>query len=264
MRRLGFAVLVGAALLSACSRSSNECPACIAEKCSDLVSLCAPDDDCACMVDCLGQQGVPGVEGCLGACDLAERPPLFAAVEECTAVACPDAEDECSTPSDWSPPDTSFPCDGAGAGGIGSGELADCELDPTLPFDPDGAVLQLASEDGSLCARLERRDDGPGSLANTQWALLELRVGPIGEVAAVSSATELCYYSSHHNFRDWAHAWSGARHYDLELAEDGHDGERTYSLYAFEAGPLDPASCGPSADGARCIEGPIPLLPVGP
>jgi hypothetical protein len=215
------------------------------------------------MIECVGENGIPGVDACLGTCGLEERPASFAQVEECTAVACPDTGDECSTPGDWTPPADAVTCDGTGTGGIGGGDLADCGFDPDLAFDSDGEVLQLSSADDGTCARIERRNDGAGSLANTEWTLLQIRVGPLGEVALVDAEPELCWYSSHHNFRDWAHAWTGTRHFDLVLKEDGHGG-RTYELFAYEQGPLDAGACAPTADGAMCIDGPIELFPVNP
>ena len=252
--------LIAIALMWGCSSSENECAECQQEKCADLIQNCQDAASCACMIDCMGEEGIPGVSRCLGTCDLTERPVGFAAFEECVAVACPDS-DECSTPDNYvAPPDT-VTCEGSSAG-IGSGSLADCSFDPNLVFDPEGTVLQLESADQSVCVRLERRNDGAGTLANTQWSLIDLRVGPLGEVALIEDAAAQCWYSSHHNFRDWIHAWTGTRHYDLMLAEDGHRGTRRYELYVFEQGPVDTASCAPSALGAQCIEGPIELLPV--
>ena len=241
----------------------SACAECLSEKCDDLVAYCGDDPGCLCMVDCTGAEGIPGIEGCLITCDLTERPAAFLAIEECTAVACPDSGDECATPSDWTPPGSDVTCEGSNAG-IGGGALADCSFDPDLPFDPDGAILQLESADQSVCVRLERRDDGAGSLANTNWTLIDIRVGPVGEVALVDDSAEHCWYSSHHNFRDWAHGWTGTRHFDLLLHEDGHGGDRTYELYVFEQGPLDSGSCAPSAEGSMCIDGPIELLGVNP
>ncbi len=247
-----------------CSGGGESCAVCVDEKCSDLVALCDTDPDCACMVDCLGESGIPGVEACLPSCGLTERPAGFYEVEACTGVACPDTGDECSTPADWTPPEQSVTCDGTGSGGLGGGSLADCSFEPDLGFDPDGAVLQLESADQTVCARVERRDDGAGTLANTEYTLLDLRVGPLGQVAHVDSAADLCWYASHHNFRDWAHAWTGNRHFDLELEEDGHSGARSYFLFGYEQGPLDGASCAPTAEGTLCIDGPIELFPVNP
>ncbi len=249
---LGFAV--------ACGGSGGECAECFDEKCADLLPLCDAEPGCPCMVECTSENGIPGVVSCLDVCGLSERPAAFVPLEECVAVACPDS-DECSTPSDWVPPGDDVTCEGSAAG-IGGGSLADCSFDTGLSFDPDGTVLQLESADQSVCVRLERRDDGGGSLANTSWTLLDIRVGPLGEVALVE--TDLCWYSSHHNFRDWAHAWTGTRHFDLVLKQDGGGGARTYELYVFEQGPLDTASCAATAEGTQCIEGPIELFPVNP
>ena len=247
--------------LGSCEASSGVCDECMDEKCADLITACAADADCACMSECMGDEGVGGVPRCLDSLGLSERPAGFASLEECTAFACPDG-DECSTPSDWTPPGDDVACAGSAAG-IGGGNLADCSFDPGMTFDPDGTVLQLESAGGAVCARLERRDDGAGTLENTSWTLIELRVGPPGEVALVEDP-DGCWYSSHHNFRDWIHAWTGTRHYDLVVKEDGHGGPRRYELYAFEEGPLEAGACPSTADGTACIDGPIELLPVNP
>lgn len=248
-----------AVTLSGCG--AGACAECMDEKCADLISLCA-GDDCSCMVECTGADGIGGVEACLSTCGLGERPPGFADIEACTAVACPDDEDECATPADWTPPAEDLTCDAA-TDPVGGGALADCGFDPGLPYSPDGDVLQLQSADGATCARIERRNDGPGDLANTSWTLLQLDVGPVGAVAHVE-ATDACWYSSHHNFRDRVHAWTGTRHYDLVLEEDGHGGARTYTLYAFDTGAVDPDACPPSAELDTCLAGPTALLPVQP
>ena len=245
--------------LAACG-GGNECPACIEEKCSDLKILCEADPGCACMAECTGEAGIPGVAGCLTSCDLSERPPGFADLEACAANGCPDSEDECATPANYVVPEV-VTCERTG-GGIGSGALADCGFDSGLAFDPDGAILQLESADQSVCVRIERRNDGAGELANTRWTLLELRVGPPGEVAVIDGAADQCWYSSHHNFRDFVHASTATRHYDLRLTEDGHDGTRGYQLQVFETGSVDASSCAPAVDGTGCIDV-IDLVPVG-
>ncbi len=255
--------LVVVALCHALACGSGEvCADCMDEKCSDLLALCEAEAECGCMAACMGETGVPGVTGCLDTCGLAERPVAFIPVETCVAVACPDSGDECATPDDWTAPESMI-CEGSMLG-IGSGTLPDCSFDPGLGFDPDGTVLQLESADQNVCVRLERRDDGAGTLANTSFTLLDMRVGPLGEVALIEEPSSQCWYSSHHNFRDLAHAWTGTRHYDLVLAEDGHDGTRGYELYVFEQGPIDAGSCAPSIDGSECIDGPIALFPVNP
>jgi hypothetical protein len=259
-------VVVAALCLVACAGGGGEsCGECVAEKCSDLVAYCDQDPGCACLVECLGDNGIPGVEGCLADCGLSERPPAFVPVEECVAIACPDEGDECSTPSGYEPPaiassDDTSDLEAHGGGG----DLADCGFDDGLSFDPDGPVLQLESQNGNVCVRLERENLGAGSLANTEWRLLELRAGPLGGVALVDDPADLCWYSSHHNFLDWAHAWTGAVRYDLKLREDMHGGARTYALHAYEQGPVDPGACAPISDGATPIGDPITMYPFDP
>jgi hypothetical protein len=178
------------------------------------------------------------------------------------ASATPDAS---ALPDSAELPDSVAPgADGSELPPIG-GDLPDCSFDRGLPFDPAGTVLQLESADQSICVRLERRNDGAGSLANVTWTLIDIRVGPLGAVAHVDDPAALCWYSSHHNFLDWAHTWTGTVHYDLKVKLDGHDGPRTYTLYVFAQGPIDPtASCSPLADGSEPIGDPIELFPVNP
>jgi hypothetical protein len=157
--------------------------------------------------------------------------------------------------------------DGTSDGGAtgGGGDLPDCGFDPGLSFNPTGDVLQLQSADESVCVRIERRDDGPGD-ARTIYTLLEMQVGPLGEVSLIDDQTDLCWHSSHHNFLDWAHAWAGSRHYDVKLKLDDHGGNRTYELHTFEQGPIDPDECPswaePEANGP--IGDPIELFPYNP
>ncbi|MCC7382194.1 MAG: hypothetical protein IT384_10210 [Deltaproteobacteria bacterium] len=240
---------------------AGACSGCVDEKCADLRASCEGVPDCACVSGCLGLNGVDGIPACLNAAGFLDRPPRFGALEECVAVACPDV-DECSTPAGWMPP-VDVVCPGSAAG-IGGGSLADCGFDRGLRFDPLGPILQLENAALRVCARIERRHDGAGSLANTQWTLLSLRVGPEGQVAQIDQAGDGCWYSSHHNFRDWIHAWSGQRHFDLVLKQYGATGARTYSLYVFEQGPLNASACPAAAEGSSCIQGPIELSPVNP
>jgi hypothetical protein len=262
MRRPGLlAGLLAAALAPVPGCSDDTCADCIEEKCPSLLELCRQDTDCACAADCLGDKGVPGVSECLGRCGVSERPQGFAALEICVASWCPDSEDECSTPSDYVPPEL-LVCEGPDVG-IGGGALADCAFDPVLQFDPSGNVLQLQSADQQVCVRLTRRNDGPGSLANTKWTLLDIRIGPLQEVALVEDPAALCWFSSHHNFVDWAHAWTGIRRFELKI-EGVSPASRTYVLYTFEQGPVDPSACPPTITGKDCIGEPIELLPVNP
>ena len=149
-------------------------------------------------------------------------------------------------------------------GTIGDHGMAIMSVREGLEFDPEGSVLQLESGDRNVCLRLERRDEGSGSLANTRWTLLDVRVGPLGEVAHVDGFADLCWYSSHHNFLDWGHVWTGGTRHDLKLNHDGHSGEWTYTLYTIEQGPLESGVCAPLADGQGPIGPAISLFPVTP
>lgn len=237
---------------------ATDCDECMEEKCADLFAFCDDDPRCACLRACITDGGIPAIDSCMTTLGLTSRPPGFDQIEECAAFACPDG-DECNTPDDWEPPDQDLVCDEAGSGPLSTGALADCGFDGTLPSEPEGAVLQLVSEDG-LCVKVERTDQGPGSLKNTSWRLDRFTVGEPGSVVQIDSAADLAWYSSHHNFRDWAHAWSGDRHYDLVLKEDGHGGPRRYHLYVFEDGPITDVA--PSAEGESCIAGPLVLSPA--
>jgi hypothetical protein len=141
------AVTPGLLVSAGCGGGENDCIECQQEKCTDLVAVCDPDPDCACMADCVAKRGIPGVRSCLGDCGLSERPDAFYLLEECMATACPDS-DECSTPSGYSPPERNVPPGSTTAPGLGGGELEDCSFDPELTFDPEGSVLQLQSADG--------------------------------------------------------------------------------------------------------------------
>ena len=244
-----------------CTGLGGSCGSCVGEKCCDLLLACSTDADCACMAQCVGGGGLGATSSCLGSCGVSGSPPGFAALAQCVATTCPDG-DECSAPAGYAPPPDVAPTGAGSSLGIGSGTLADCSFDLGLPYVATGEVLQLQSADGSICARVERRNDGPGSLANTSFTLLDLRVGPLGEVAHISDPSAVCWYSSHHNFNDWAHASSGSRHYDLKAAMANHGMPTTYTLYVFEGGPLTPGSCGATSDGYCPIGEPIELFPV--
>jgi hypothetical protein len=237
----------------------TECSECIEEKCADLIPSCRENQGCSCMLDCITEEGLPSVDPCKEELGLSQLPEGFPSLEECVAFACPDS-DECSTPVDWSPPGADLKCDHTGTGGFGGGDQPDCGFDPAIGFDPLGDVLQLEAADGTICVRLERRDDGSGSLENTFWTILDVRVGPPGEVAQVSAEQDICWYSSHHNFRDWVHVWTGSRRFDVVLKHEGHGGPWRYYLYAFEQGPL-PSTCPAVPEGEGCIDGPIVLHP---
>ncbi len=253
----------GAPTLQCQSLGKGPCSRCVGDKCCDLLQLCAVNADCLCMARCIGQASLPGVAGCLRTCGLSGSPPGFIPLAECVAVACPD-RDECSTPPNFSPPPSPAPTGPATSGKIGAGTLRDCGFDRRLKFNATGNVLQLESADKRVCVRLERRKDGPGSLANTNFTLLNVMVGSLGEVALIKTPSSMCWYASHHNFKDWAHGWAGTRHHDVEMKAMGHGGRRTYTLHTFEAGPLRAGACAPLADGSRPIGSPIELFPVNP
>jgi hypothetical protein len=243
----------------ACGELGGVCGECLQEKCCELAELCSVDADCACMATCIATQSLAATEGCLDGCGLTGSPMGFADFAQCAATTCPDG-DECSVPSGFEPPPAVTPPPAGGGSGadIGSGTLADCSFGAA---DPSGEVLQLQSADGEVCVRVERRNDGPGSLENTSWTLLEMRVGPLGEVALIDDPSELCWYSSHHNFNDWAHAWSGTRHYDLKTSLADHGATPTYTLHVFGAGPLAAGSCSPVAEGS-CPIAVLELVPA--
>ncbi|MBI4816768.1 MAG: hypothetical protein HY791_10945 [Deltaproteobacteria bacterium] len=256
------ALITSVVTLAACSATpgpSGDCSVCVQEKCADLVALCKTDSDCAAMAECLAAEGVGGLPACQSRLELIARPPGFAAVETCVAVACPD-EDECSTPGDWVAPEE-VACEETNTP-VAGGELPDCGFDSSLRFDPAGSVLQLYSADKRVCARIERRNDGSGSLANTQWVPVRVELGEVGKVASVTSPNDLCWYASHHNFRDWLHVWTGTRRFELLLELYGHEGARTYSLYVFEQGPVDAMACPAELEAQACVAGPIELFPV--
>jgi len=250
----GLLLAVLPTLAPACA--DEDCSVCLEEKCPDLLGICRQDADCACMADCMGDKGIPGLDACLESCGLEARPVGFVPLEECVAGGCPDG-DECSVPAGYVVPDD-IVCDGPDIG-IGGGSLADCGFDPALAFDPQGPVLQLESADQGVCVRIERRNDGSGGLANTKWTLLSIRVGPLGEVALADDPSAICWFSSHHNLLDWAHAWTGSRRHDVKL--EGFPAGRTYKLYTFEQGPIDPQSCDPTVDRSNCIGDPVELFP---
>lgn len=254
--------LVAVWTAAACSGADDDCGVCVEDKCADLVSYCSEDPDCACMAECLAENAVPGIDACLGTCGVDTKPPRFLPVESCVAVACPDSEDECSTPAGWTAPEPPE-LEGVVDGDVGGGDEAHCAFDDALAFDPEGSVLQLQSMDGEVCVRVERLDSGPGSLANTEWTLLDIRVGSRGKVAHVDDPARMCWYSSHHNFADFAHVKTDARLHGLKLHEDGHGGPRSYTLYTFESGPLDVGDCPALSEGDRPVGQPLQLFPSG-
>jgi hypothetical protein len=244
-----------------CDQIGGFCGECIFEKCCELAELCTVDADCTCMAECVGSSGVPGTTSCLGTCGLSGSPPGFTDLITCVASACSNpggVGGECNVPAGFEPPPEAEPAPPMSSASIASGALADCSFGTP---DTTGSVLQLQNADASVCVRIERRNDGRGSMANTNWTLLSMMVGPLGEVALVDDAADLCWYSSHHNFNDWAHAWSGMRRYEVKVSLAGHGTMPTYTLHVFEQGPLDAGACPPRSAGF-CPIATIELFPA--
>ena len=144
---------------------------------------------------------------------------------------------------------------------IGAGSESDCGFDESVEFDPLGDVIQLISPDRVVCVRLDRRHNGRGSLANAEYVLEAIAVGPFEEVESSDDPAEFCWYSSHHNFADWAHFATPSHRYSVRAHLDGWDGARTYELHTFEADPLDVSDCPAVANGETRIGSPLELLP---
>jgi hypothetical protein len=234
------------------------CGRCLWEKsCPSFLFQCAHNADCVCAAECIGNRGVGDIEGCLDQCGLSESPPGFAEFAKGASDTCND--EGCGRIGEpiAEPP-------GSNAS-LGAGTDADCVFDTNLSYDPCGPVLQLESVDGNICARIDRRDDGPGDDANTSWTLLDVRIGPLGEVCHTDAPADLCWFSSHHNFADWVHVSCGNRHYDINVADNCGTENRNptsrFRLHVFENEPAG-AECAPSADGACPIGTPVDLFPV--
>jgi hypothetical protein len=210
------------------------------------------------MAECVASAGVRGTESCLGQCDLTESPPGFAEWVKGASDMCWD--EGCGTLGEPPPEPGSIT-----GGSPGAGTEPDCAFDTNLSYDPCGPVLQLQSEDGSFCVRIERREDGPGGDANTRWTLLDVRVGPLGQVCHSDDPANLCWFSSHHNYSDWAHVSCGDLHYDVNMAKncgtENRNPSPTFRLHVFEQGPTDSA-CAPTADGSCPVVTPMDLIPV--
>lgn len=264
---LAAGLLLGSGALTSCA--GETCEDCIGEKCSALRDMCEENSDCGCVSDCIGRSGIPAIDDCLETCGLTERPSGYAELEDCVTYGCPDS-DECSSRNMNPAGDPPAGCDYSMATGapFSDGTLADCAFDGSLAFDPTGEVLQLESTDQSVCVRIERRNDGRKD-GTTSWTLINMRVGTVGMVSLVEDSGDHCWYTSHHNFKDIAHAWTGTRHYDVIVAEPGHGGDRYYEIRPFEQGPLGADACGASSDQvtSECdtpISEPIGLVPVNP
>lgn len=235
------------------------CGRCMWEKaCPQFLFQCAHDAGCVCTAECVATAGVASTESCLGQCGLSASPPGFTEWVKLASDMCWD--EGCgrlsSPPPD--PPSTS-------GASIGAGTEPDCLFDANLPYDPCGSILQLQSADGSICMRIDRRNDGPGTDFNTAWTLLDVLVGPLGEVCHTNDPGALCWFASHHNFGDWAHVSCGNRHYDLNVASNcgvhNTSPSPTFRLHVSESAPPS-GGCGPTNDGVCPIGTPIDLFPV--
>jgi hypothetical protein len=234
------------------------CGACMEEKaCASFLFRCAHNADCVCAAECVAQAGVAGTDTCLGQCDLTESPPGFAEWVKGASDMCWD--EGCGTLGE-PPPDPEPPS----GGNPGAGTDPDCAFDPDLEYDPCGAVLQLESEDKSLCARVERRNDGAGDDANTHWTLLDMRVGPLGQVCHADEPADLCWFSSHHNFAEWLHVSCGDLHYELNIGTGCgkfSNPDSTFRLHVSESASTD-GECPATGDGICPIVAPMDLFPV--
>jgi len=208
------------------------------------------------MAECVGTSGVAGTGSCLAQCGLTTSPPGFAEWVKLAADMCWD--EGCGRLVE--PPPEPPIADGS----IGAGTDESCFFDTSLSYDPCGPVLQLQSADGNVGVRIDRRNDGAGNDANSTWTLLDMRVGPLGEVCHTEDPAALCWYSSHHNFSDWAHVSCGNRHYSLNVADNcglhNSTPSPTFRLHTFESGPG--GTCAPTASGTCPIGAPIDLIAV--
>lgn len=237
------------------------CGSCMWEKaCDQFLFQCAHNADCVCMAECVGTSGVGGRDACLGQCGLGEYPPGFAQWVKLASDMC---WDEGCGRLDALPTGSSGSTSGAG---LGAGTEADCAFSPGLAYDPCAEVWQLQSADGNICLRIERRNDGPGTDANTAWTLLDVRVGPLGQVCHVDDPSAMCWFASHHNHADWVHVTCGDRHYDVDIgARCGDkappDSTSVIQLHVFDEQPLGP-TCAPTVDGACQLGAVIDLQPA--
>jgi hypothetical protein len=237
----------------------GSCGSCMWEKaCDQFLFQCAHDADCVCMAECVAQSDVTNTETCLNSCNLTEYPPGFSQWVKLASDMCWDegCDRLAALPTSTGSVSTA---------GIGAGNLADCAFDSGLQYDPCAEVWQLQSADGNICLRIDRRNDGPGDNANTIWTLLDVLVGPLGEVCHVTEPTDMCWFAAHHNHADWAHVTCGNRHYDIDIGsrcgeKAAPDAVSVIQLHVFE-GPAE-ATCAPTVDGICQVGEVIDLVPA--
>lgn len=131
----------------------------------------------------------------------------------------------------------------------------DCGFSLSLVHNPRGDVLQLASEDGGTCVRLERRDDSEPDVMYkaVPYTLLTFTVGYEGEVETIDDEAALEWRSTHHNWGDSAAAEGERALYELATpyADDGdNDWRHRYHLSAL------------GLDTRDVIWGPVELFPA--
>lgn len=237
----------------------GSCGSCMWEKaCDQFLFQCAHNAECVCMAECVAQSDVTNTDNCLGDCGLTAIPPGFAQWVKLASDMCWDegCDRLAGLPTSAETPSSD---------GIGAGNLPDCAFDPGLQYDPCAEVWQLQSADGNVCLRIDRRNDGPGDNANTTWTLLDVLVGPLGEVCHVNEPTEMCWFAAHHNHADWAHVTCGNRHYDIDIGsrcgeKAAPDAVSVIQLHVFEGPPE--ATCAPTVDGLCQVGTVIDLEPA--
>ena len=130
---------------------------------------------------------------------------------------------------------------------------ADCGFDPGLPFDRQGPIWQLVSDDGETCVLLERRDDSEPDVIYkaVPYTLLSFKIGHAGVVSEYTDLAQLSWESTHHNWLDVAEAWDSEVRYRL-ADRYGQD-----FLDEFDLGAIDEQSKSP-------LWGPISVHPYVP
>lgn len=130
---------------------------------------------------------------------------------------------------------------------------ADCGFDPGLPFDRQGPIWQLVSDDGETCVLLERRDDSEPDVIYKAipYTLLSFKIGHAGVVSEYTELAQLHWESTHHNWLDVAEAWDSDVRYRLAYRY-GDD-----FLDEFDLGASDEQTKAP-------LWGPISLYPYVP
>ena len=114
--------------------------------------------------------------------------------------------------------------DGDGAGGEDDGGVTDCDFDPSAQWSVLGEVLQMTSDDGRTCVRLEREDLCPeGWICKAHpFKLQYIRIGHDGTVVEQDDDAKLSWQETHHNWLDVGTAEIEGTTYRLEGEEYGN------------------------------------------